>query len=293
MTDPSAGDEVIQKAEESLKRVEEVEAKSDEAKDKLEDALGLVDEKQRRKEEKERREENEWLEGWVKEHQGEDSSILANVDAGAKDAGKTDDAKTKKEKKDKKIKDKKRDEGESTAPETSRRRRPRRTLSTKTTSPTITRTTRGRPRGLATVVGEDAEEEQRHGRGHGDYGRRRGGGIPDPSDVVARADEKVKELSEQKQEVEKKTDEVLREAAAREGIDEDEAERFGRGARGDENGRERRHGEEGNPEGCRPGCRPGCRRAVDVDARAAGDGDAEEAKGEASEDLFTGRRRLF
>ena len=112
MTDPSAGDEVIQKAEESLKKVEEVEAKSEEAKDKLEDALGLVDEKQRRKEEKERREESAWLEGWVKEHQGEDSSILANVDAGANDAGKKDDAKKKEEKKDKKdIKDKKRDEG--------------------------------------------------------------------------------------------------------------------------------------------------------------------------------------
>ena len=38
--------------------------------------------------------------------------------------------------------------------------------------------------------------------------------IPDPSDVVARADEKAKELSEQREEVEKKTDEVLKEAAA-------------------------------------------------------------------------------
>ena len=153
--------------------------------------------------------------GWVKEHQGEDSSILANVGTGANDAGKKDDAKKKEEKKDKKdIKDKEGrggidgagDESSSSSSED---------FVHENDVATITRTTRGRPRGLATVVKGTPEEEQRHGCGHGGDGRKgENGGIPDPSDVVARADEKVG-LSEQKQEVEKKTDEVLREAAAR------------------------------------------------------------------------------
>ena len=285
-TDPSAGDEVIQKAEESLKRVEEVEAKSDEAKDKLEDALGLVDEKQRRKEEKERREENEWLEGWVKEHQGEDSSILANVDVGAKDTGKKDDAKTKKEKRD----EDKRDEGG------------------------IDGTGDGSSSSSEDFVHEndvadDYADDKRKAPGVGDGGpgktRKKNnataaaatttdddeaGYIPDPSDVVARADEKVKELSEQKQEVEKKTDEVLREAAAREGIDEDEANALAEalaatklGARGVTEKKAPPKGAEGAEGAAVPS----------TSTSAAVDGDAEEAKGEASEDLFTGRRRLF
>ena len=75
-----------------------MEAKSDEAKDKLEDALGLVDEKQAKGGEGAEGGERV-ARGWVKEHQGEDSSILVNVDVGAKDTGKKDDAKKKEEKK--------------------------------------------------------------------------------------------------------------------------------------------------------------------------------------------------
>ena len=302
VTDPSAGDEVIQKAEESLKKVEEVEAKSEEAKGKLEDALGLVDEKQRRKEEKERREESAWLEGWVKEHQGEDSSILANVDAGAKDAGKKDtDAKKKEEKKDKKdIKDKKRDEGgiDGAGDESS-----------SSSSEDFVH---------ENDVANDYADDKRKASGAGDGGpgkeprkknnataaatavtdeEEENGGIPDPSDVVARADEKVKELSEQKQEVEKKTDEVLREAAAREGIDEDEANALAEALAATKMGASGVTEKKAPPptvgsKGADPGADPGA-AVPSTSTRAAGDGDAEEAKGEASEDLFTGRRRLF
>ena len=169
-TDPSAGDEVIQKAEESLKRVEEVEAKSDEAKDKLEDALGLVDEKQRRNEEKERKEENEWLEGWVKEHQGEDSSILANVDVGAK-----------RHRKDRRREDEEGEEGrgqegrggiDGTGDRSS-------SSSEDFVHENDVADDYADDERKASGVGdggrEDAEEEQRHGCGGGDYGRRRGG----------------------------------------------------------------------------------------------------------------------
>ena len=294
VTDPSAGDEVIQKAEESLKKVEEVEAKSEEAKGKLEDALGLVDEKQRRKEEKERREESAWLEGWVKEHQGEDSSILANIDAGAKDAGKKDDAKKKEEKKDKKdIKDKKRDEGgiDGAGDESS-----------SSSSEDFVH---------ENDVANDYADDKRKASGAGDGGpgkeprkknnataaataatdeEEENGGIPDPSDVVARADEKVKELSEQKQEVEKKTDEVLREAAAREGIDEDEANALAEALAATKLGASGVTEKKATPKGAE-----GAEGAAvpSTSTSAAVDGDAEEAKGEASEDLFTGRRRLF
>ena len=123
------------------------------------------------------------------------------------------------------------------------------------------------------------------------------GGIPDPSDVVARADEKVKELSEQKQEVEKKTDEVLREAAAREGIDEDEANALAEALAATKMGASGVTEKKAPPptvgsKDADPGADPGP-AVPSTSTRAAGDGDAEEAKGEASEDLFTGRRRLF
>ena len=278
-----------------------MEAKSEEAKGKLEDALGLVDEKQRRKEEKERREESAWLEGWVKEHQGEDSSILANIDAGAKDAGKKDDAKKKEEKKDKKdIKDKKRDEGgiDGAGDESS-----------SSSSEDFVH---------ENDVANDYADDKRKASGAGDGGpgkeprkknnataaataatdeEEENGGIPDPSDVVARADEKVKELSEQKQEVEKKTDEVLREAAAREGIDEDEANALAEALAATKMGASGVTEKKAPPptvgsKGADPGADPGA-AVPSTSTRAAGDGDAEEAKGEASEDLFTGRRRLF
>jgi hypothetical protein len=78
--------------------------KSEEAKGKLEDALGMVDEKRKRKEERERSEENDWLEGWVREHEGEDAGILANVDTvdGKDDTDDTDDKDDKDDKKNEK-----------------------------------------------------------------------------------------------------------------------------------------------------------------------------------------------
>ena len=106
----------------------------------------------------------------------------------------------------------------------------------------------------------------------------------------------MKELSEQKQEVEKKTDEVLREAAAREGIDEDEANALAEALAATKMGASGVTEKKAPPptvgskgaEGADPGA-----AVPSSSTRAAGDGDAEEAKGEASEDLFTGRRRLF
>ena len=298
-TDPSAGDEVIQKAEESLKMVEEVEAKSEEAKGKLEDALGLVDEKQRRKEEKERMEESAWLEGWVKEHQGEDSSILANVDAGAKDAGKKDDAKKKKEKKD----EDERDEGGidgAGAGDGSSSSSEDFVHENDVSNDYADDKRKGGPPGAGPGVGDGGKTGKIGGKKNNATSSQssdEAGGIPDPSDVVARADEKVKELSEQKQEVEKKTDEVLREAAANEGIDEDEANALAEALAATKLGplsgvtekkasSEEAKGAEG-AEGAEGAAVPS------TSTSAAGDGDAEEANGEASEDLFTGRRRLF
>ena len=104
----------------------------------------------------------------------------------------------------------------------------------------------------------------------------------------------MKELSEQKQEVEKKTDEVLREAAANEGIDEDEANALAEALAATKLGplsgvtEKKASSEEAKgAEGAEGAAVPS------TSTSAAGDGDAEEAKGEASEDLFTGRRRLF
>ena len=194
-TEPSSDDSIdaTHKAEESLKKVEEVELKSEEAKGKLEDALGMVDEKRKRKEERERSEENDWLEGWVREHEGEDAGILANVD--------TVDGKDDKDDKDDKDGNKKKDE--------------------KNGANVVKKDDEAKVSTEDFVHGDDVandyDDKDKGSQGKNDTY------IPDPSDVVARADEKVKELSEQREEVEKKTDEVLKEAAVNEGIDEDEA----------------------------------------------------------------------
>ena len=191
-TEPSSDDSIdaTHKAEESLKKVEEVELKSEEAKGKLEDALGMVDEKRKRKEERERSEENDWLEGWVREHEGEDAGILANVDT-------VDD----KDDKDDKDGNKKKNE--------------------KNGANVVKKDDEAKVSTEDFVHGDDVandyDDKDKGSQGKNDTY------IPDPSDVVARADEKVKELSEQREEVEKKTDEVLKEAAVNEGIDEDEA----------------------------------------------------------------------
>ena len=191
-TEPSSDDSIdaTHKAEESLKKVEEVELKSEEAKGKLEDALGMVDEKRKRKEERERSEENDWLEGWVREHEGEDAGILANVDTvdGKDDKDDKDDNKKKNEKNGANVV-KKGDEAKVSTEDFVH----------------------------GDDVANDYDDKDKGSQGKNDTY------IPDPSDVVARADEKVKELSEQREEVEKKTDEVLKEAAVNEGIDEDEA----------------------------------------------------------------------
>ena len=194
-TEPSSDDSIdaTHKAEESLKKVEEVELKSEEAKGKLEDALGMVDEKRKRKEERERSEENDWLEGWVREHEGEDAGILANVD-------KVDD-KDDKDDTDDKDDNKKKNE--------------------KNGANVVKKGDEAKVSTEDFVHGDDVandyDDKDKGSQGKNDTY------IPDPSDVVARADEKVKELSEQREEVEKKTDEVLKEAAVNEGIDEDEA----------------------------------------------------------------------
>ena len=194
-TEPSSDDSIdaTHKAEESLKKVEEVELKSEEAKGKLEDALGMVDEKRKRKEERERSEENDWLEGWVREHEGEDAGILANVD--------TVDGKDDKDDKDDKDGNKKKNE--------------------KNGANVVKKDDEAKVSTEDFVHGDDVandyDDKDKGSQGKNDTY------IPDPSDVVARADEKVKELSEQREEVEKKTDEVLKEAAVNEGIDEDEA----------------------------------------------------------------------
>ena len=194
-TEPSSDDSIdaTHKAEESLKKVEEVELKSEEAKGKLEDALGMVDEKRKRKEERERVEENDWLEGWVQEHQGEDAGILANVDKVDGKDGKDD--------KDDKDDNKKKNE--------------------KNGANVVRKDDEAKVSTEDFVHGDDVandyDDKDKGSQGKNDTY------IPDPSDVVARADEKVKELSEQREEVEKKTDEVLKEAAVNEGIDEDEA----------------------------------------------------------------------
>ena len=194
-TEPSSDDSIdaTHKAEESLKKVEEVELKSEEAKGKLEDALGMVDEKRKRKEERERSEENDWLEGWVREHEGEDAGILANVD-------KVDD-KDDKDDTDDKDDNKKKNE--------------------KNGANVVKKDDEAKVSTEDFVHGDDVandyDDKDKGSQGKNDTY------IPDPSDVVARADEKVKELSEQREEVEKKTDEVLKEAAVNEGIDEDEA----------------------------------------------------------------------
>ena len=196
-TEPSSDDSIdaTHKAEESLKKVEEVELKSEEAKGKLEDALGMVDEKRKRKEERERSEENDWLEGWVREHEGEDAGILANVDTvdGKDDKDDTDDKDGNKKKNEKNGANvvKKGDEAK---------------VSTEDF-----------------VHGDDVANDYDDKGQNDKVPGKNDTYIPDPSDVVARADEKVKELSEQREEVEKKTDEVLKEAAVNEGIDEDEA----------------------------------------------------------------------
>ena len=191
-TEPSSDDSIdaTHKAEESLKKVEEVELKSEEAKGKLEDALGMVDEKRKRKEERERSEENDWLEGWVHEHEGEDAGILANVDTvdGKDDKDDKDDNKKKDEKNGANVV-KKDDEAKVSTEDFVH----------------------------GDDVANDYDDKDKGSQGKNDTY------IPDPSDVVARAEEKVKELSEQREEVEKKTDEVLKEAAVNEGIDEDEA----------------------------------------------------------------------
>ena len=190
-TEPSSDDSSIDathKAEESLKKVEEVELKSEEAKGKLEDALGMVDEKRKRKEERERSEENDWLEGWVHEHEGEDAGILANVDKVDGKDDKDDKDDNKNEKNGANVV-KKGDEAKVSTEDFVH----------------------------GDDVANDYDDKDKGSQGKNDTY------IPDPSDVVARADEKVKELSEQREEVEKKTDEVLKEAAVNEGIDEDEA----------------------------------------------------------------------
>ena len=193
-TEPSSDNSIdaTHKAEESLKKVEEVELKSEEAKGKLEDALGMVDEKRKRKEERERVEENDWLEGWVREHQGEDAGILANVD-------KVDD----KDDKDDKDDNKKKNE--------------------KNGANVVKKDDEAKVSTEDFVHGDDVANDYDDKDKNDKVPGKNDTYIPDPSDVVARADEKVKELSEQREEVEKKTDEVLKEAAVNEGIDEDEA----------------------------------------------------------------------
>jgi sodium-coupled neutral amino acid transporter 10 len=203
-TEPSSDDSIdaTHKAEESLKKVEEVELKSEEAKGKLEDALGMVDEKRKRKEERERSEENDWLEGWVHEHEGEDAGILANVDKVDGKDGKDDkDDNDDKVDKDDKDDNKKKNE--------------------KNGANVVKKGDEAKVSTEDFVHGDDVandyDDKDKGSQGKNDTY------IPDPSDVVARAEEKVKELSEQREEVEKKTDEVLKEAAVNEGIDEDEA----------------------------------------------------------------------
>ena len=171
-----------------------MELKSEEAKGKLEDALGMVDEKRKRKEERERSEENDWLEGWVREHEGEDAGILANVD--------TVDGKDDKDDKDDK------DGNDDSKNEKNGANVVKKGDEAKVSTEDFVH---------GDDVANDYDDKDKGSQGKNDTY------IPDPSDVVARADEKVKELSEQREEVEKKTDEVLKEAAVNEGIDEDEA----------------------------------------------------------------------
>ena len=241
-TEPSSDNSIdaTHKAEESLKKVEEVELKSEEAKGKLEDALGMVDEKRKRKEERERVEENDWLEGWVREHQGEDAGILANVDK-VDDKDDTDDKDDNKKKIEKNVK--KGDEAK---------------VSTEDF-----------------VHGDDVANDYDDKDKNDKVPGKNDTYIPDPSDVVARAEEKVKELSEQREEVEKKTDEVLKEAAVNEGIDEDEANALAEALAATK----LVHSSGAVTE------KPKEPSAAIMEEEAK----EEEAKEEASEDLFTGR----
>ena len=241
-TEPSSDNSIdaTHKAEESLKNVEEVELKSEEAKGKLEDALGMVDEKRKRKEERERSEENDWLEGWVREHQGEDAGILANVDK-VDDKDDKDDKDDNKKKIEKNVK--KGDEAK---------------VSTEDF-----------------VHGDDVANDYDDKDKNDKVPAKNDTYIPDPSDVVARAEEKVKELSEQREEVEKKTDEVLKEAAVNEGIDEDEANALAEALAATK----LVHSSGAVTE------KPKEPSAAIMEEEAK----EEEAKEEASEDLFTGR----
>ena len=217
-----------------------MELKSEEAKGKLEDALGMVDEKRKRKEERERVEENDWLEGWVREHQGEDAGILANVDK-VDDKDDKDDKDDNKKKIEKNVK--KGDEAK---------------VSTEDF-----------------VHGDDVANDYDDKDKNDKVPGKNDTYIPDPSDVVARAEEKVKELSEQREEVEKKTDEVLKEAAVNEGIDEDEANALAEALAATK----LVHSSGAVTE------KPKEPSAAIMEEEAK----EEEAKEEASEDLFTGR----
>ena len=129
----------------------------------------------------------------MREHEGEDAGILANVD--------TVDGKDDKDDKDDKDGNKKKNE--------------------KNGANVVKKDDEAKVSTEDFVHGDDVandyDDKDKGSQGKNDTY------IPDPSDVVARAEEKVKELSEQREEVEKKTDEVLKEAAVNEGIDEDEA----------------------------------------------------------------------